>query len=79
MHLIENLGKVFTVNDFGVLNLEKVLTSMAIHVYEDLRALVPLYPLGHWKLLVVPSSNQIENSLICQVLLFIIDFNIVAI
>lgn len=40
LHFIEDLGEVFAVDNLSVLDLEKVLPAMAIHVYEHPLSLI---------------------------------------
>lgn len=42
VHLVEDFGEILTVDDLCVLNLEEILASVTVHVYEDLQLLIGL-------------------------------------
>ena len=78
MHFIQSLCQVFRVNEISVLNLEEVLSSMPIPVHENSRVSVRLQALRLWEVLVVATPHHVQNGIRCQILCFIVDFNIFA-
>ena len=57
VHFIEDFCEVLTMNNLCVLNFEKVLTTMPIHVDKYLHFFICLQPLGLREILLVPSSD----------------------
>ena len=79
MHFIKDFGEVLGMNDLCVLDFEKVLPTMTIHIYEEFGALIPLhsFPLRHS--CVIPAPDQVKYGFICKILSLIVNFNILTI
>ena len=62
-----------------VLDLEKVLASVAIHIDEDFRPLIPLKLPGCRVQPVVPAPHEVEDGLVSQVFCLVVDLDIGAV
>ena len=79
MHFFEDFGQVGALQNFSILNFEKVVATMARKVNEDARVSIGLQPHVFRVLSRVAPSKKIQNRLIRQVIRFEIHFNIVTI
>lgn len=59
VHFIENFGEIFRMNDLCVLDLEKVLSAMTIHINEEFSALITLQSLRLRESRIVPTPYKI--------------------
>jgi len=78
MHLVEGFAKIRGVDELSVLNFEEVITAMAIHVDEKACLRASKHLLVVREVVRESSSEQVEDGRLGNVVLFVIDFDVVA-
>ena len=79
MHFIKDFGEVLGMNDLCVLDFEKVLPTMTIHIYEEFGAFIPLHSFTLRHPCVIPAPDQVKYGFICEILCLIVNFDILTI
>ena len=79
IHFVEHLGEVSRLNQFGVLNLKKVLSAVTVEINEYFCLGSRLQLLRLRKILIIPPPHHIQNRLITQILRLVIDLDVLTV